>query len=1310
MEILILLFVLIWLLIAPIVLTIICIKQHNDIKKLRSELERASWNAWKAATEAHSCKPQSDAIQPQPEKTTQPPSYSDVFPSAVIPQADTQSNTEPEYHENTPNHNSAPAMPAKETPSPEQASQYNASSPAKSGTYDHSAYAKEEPSLPLPEKKDSTSTVNIILVLGAMFITLAGFVFAAAAWGTLAPFFKSAVLVSFSALFFLLHFVAEKKLELHSTGKMFFTLGSVFLPAAVAAAGILGVFGDYFSFSGGGSLLVAAVMTILAAVPFYVGTRIYSSRNFAKAFYVAVSCTVTFLALYAAPTDNIAAMVLSLYSLGLLLAQTKALKHMREVMAAEYRFFTVGSTWVLAALTLFMSDNDGLFVIPAAVFSAAFFIGGLRSKEHSAAISAFSVYLMAGMLMGVRPTELDGFVLAAALVMIVYTALSMMDIIPEDMRKMVGNAQKICAGAVIITGGAGSVFLSHGTSIAMLIAAVTVFVQLLVRFLSDGGRDNRVMSYFAYVWLAYQTMGLMNEHLSAEMTMLIMAAFVLALCIAEPFFTKRFSNADPDNKHFFTVGNTFAFALISLYMSLISLYMIDEKTYIPTVLFLSAAFFINALRAEKKQLCTAAFGIYLIIGTVVGMDCDSQGELFLAVSLLMLIFTAVSFISVIPEEMRKTANSVHMVTFGIVLFMLIIGLADSSDFEPKILIAALTLFAQSIITAYRRKDNYTAAIAFLSYAAAAFEGASFLYDRGTASEGAMLIFASLIFLYFLISEFTPAKKYISEISANVGVFIILGLCVIGGKEYYAYDIIIWAMLLAFAFIYGRRSQLGQIAAPVAAASVGIPCLDVLPDMTADLLIVTAVLTLTALAVLVIKPAKGFVKPFYAAEQILCAITVFMVMGDVEGEMIFSESFILIPLLLTVYNGIVLMLNRNAPTYKRHGIITLFMLCVTVFSVGLCKGIECELALLLTAMALILIFGVYIFPGVAEAKAGEICGSFLLWAIPAWGIILMLSLYDVVPLMGKGAVMTAAVLLTLCGSAVAVLRKNGLPMTAELAVFYGFVAVYFNEYVSDLERSPFAAVITSMTILAAAAAGRLIFKEKALDEKNIPRLDFLTFSGIAGAVGILILREEVYSDTVSTIMWVGCFTLAAVLISLFRKNNAPLLNRIALTGAAVMLFPVWDLQPFFELPEIIETEWMLLPVVMVTLAVRRIHSHRLSVVDGISYAGAVISLLILFFDAVKTGYPADAVMLGAVIMAVLAVSFMLRQKRWFVLAIVSAAAEAVLLTLMLWNSKMWWVYLLAAGTILIAIGMANEIKKRNASSQEKSPKFMSDWKW
>jgi len=52
----------------------------------------------------------------------------------------------------------------------------------------------------------------------------------------------------------------------------------------------------------------------------------------------------------------------------------------------------------------------------------------------------------------------------------------------------------------------------------------------------------------------------------------------------------------------------------------------------------------------------------------------------------------------------------------------------------------------------------------------------------------------------------------------------------------------------------------------------------------------------------------------------------------------------------------------------------------------------------------------------------------------------------------------------------------------------------------------------------------------------------------------------------------------------------------------------------------------------------------------------------------------------------------------------------------WASLAWWVYLLAAGLILIAIGAANELKKQSAAKENKSEfekkvtRFMSEWTW
>ena len=102
---------------------------------------------------------------------------------------------------------------------------------------------------------------------------------------------------------------------------------------------------------------------------------------------------------------------------------------------------------------------------------------------------------------------------------------------------------------------------------------------------------------------------------------------------------------------------------------------------------------------------------------------------------------------------------------------------------------------------------------------------------------------------------------------------------------------------------------------------------------------------------------------------------------------------------------------------------------------------------------------------------------------------------------------------------------------------------------------------------------------------------------------------------------------------------------------------------------------------------------------------------MFVAAMKSGHAADAVILGAAIVLILFISFALRQKRWFALAAVSAVVEALFLTARLWNSRTWWIYLLAAGVILTAAGVSGEaLKRKSGGEKSKLAKMMSEWRW
>ena len=80
--------------------------------------------------------------------------------------------------------------------------------------------------------------------------------------------------------------------------------------------------------------------------------------------------------------------------------------------------------------------------------------------------------------------------------------------------------------------------------------------------------------------------------------------------------------------------------------------------------------------------------------------------------------------------------------------------------------------------------------------------------------------------------------------------------------------------------------------------------------------------------------------------------------------------------------------------------------------------------------------------------------------------------------------------------------------------------------------------------------------------------------------------------------------------------------------------------------------------------------------------------------------------------ILAVSFFVKMKRWFVLSAAVIVTSAIFMSIKLWGSPAWWVYLLAAGIILIAVGAVNEQKKKSADGgvAGKITRFMSEWTW
>ena len=920
--------------------------------------------------------------------------------------------------------------------------------------------------------KNGTNASVVIMVLGAMFITLAGFVFAAAAWGNLNNFFKSAVLISFSAVFFAMHIISARKLKLEAAGKVFFVLGSVLLPAAAAAGGMLGVFGSRFSFFGGGCALVFMTMFLLLSGCFFVGTHIYKSTSFSMIAYASLSAAFVSLMIQFREYADFAAVLAGIVLLAMTLLEPKIKRHM-GAFGEEFHFFTTVCTWSLAAVSLIISDGSLWFLLPAVLISASFMAGAARSRQPSAGVVAFGVYLLAGVIRGISPSSADGWIICASAVMAAVTLLCMMNFFSEDVRAVLSGFSRVISTVIII----GAVLCEivgggfKGFELTMLISAAVMFAQSAFVNVRNGGYA-KVQSAVTFGWLAYE-----------------IASFV--------------------------------------------------HTITP------------------------------------------YGAAFCVLGALMLAYYAISELS--PLKKYFYVNNLGIAVFAAEL---------------------ISMFAINI-------SRYSAAVIFVMWlmaAAAAVIG-------GRNGKASVMLPIAFLALAYPIYAYDPFK-------------------VLGEFRYY------------------------------------------------DAYAVTAVIyCIAACAAVLIKPLRRFSKAFSLGIPVICLLYPFAA----------HKPIIAAAAAVTVYAVIGWAYDVKRKYSDAYGFFALFMICALGYELGRMSGGTA--AYVAAAVLMILMFGVYIFPKNGEStflSAADSCGgSFLAAAMPLYSVLLMYEGCE-----GDRLLYPCGVLLMLFGCGAAVMRKNSVFAAIDMLAWYFLTYSYF----SDNSEMPWIYVLLGAII--ASVIGRIVFRKKLWGDKSFD------FFSMTAAVELIVLL----SDGGQYAVWLGIGMLGLILLNLVRKENTASVNKLFLTLAALVIMPFWWTQPVLTLPEIIVTEWNIIPAAAFAVLIRLIYKGS-DGADLVSFADAVICVIVLFVSAMKSGYAADAVILGAAIVLILFISFALRQKRWFALAAVSAVVEALFLTARLWNSRTWWIYLLAAGVILTAAGVSGEaLKRKSGGEKSKLAKMMSEWRW
>ena len=319
------------------------------------------------------------------------------------------------------------------------------------------------------------------------------------------------------------------------------------------------------------------------------------------------------------------------------------------------------------------------------------------------------------------------------------------------------------------------------------------------------------------------------------------------------------------------------------------------------------------------------------------------------------------------------------------------------------------------------------------------------------------------------------------------------------------------------------------------------------------------------------------------------------------------------------------------------------------------------------------------------------------------VLLYMADTEVVPLYGVVVIALAVLCLTALYS-----EKNTAAGWIGVSLLYAVFITVLDKLAVPTDSSLF---ITGFAVAFAviAAVGRWLHRDVFAmafrnDGKKRVCIDWFTLLDVTGAAVLLVAGGE----------WgrfAGSVLLIIYALLFYKRIGTKHSDDIALTFAAAFFCIAFWMQPFFTVPGLLSTEFNLLPVILFFVFLNKtIWQQARSVTGILLYIAACFCTSILAFDAISTGKLADALIIGVISLLILAVSFLRKSKRWFVLSALTIVVLGIYMSRSFWMSLAWWIYLLATGLALIGLAAANEIAKQKGSSlSRKASSVFEDWK-
>lgn len=220
------------------------------------------------------------------------------------------------------------------------------------------------------------------------------------------------------------------------------------------------------------------------------------------------------------------------------------------------------------------------------------------------------------------------------------------------------------------------------------------------------------------------------------------------------------------------------------------------------------------------------------------------------------------------------------------------------------------------------------------------------------------------------------------------------------------------------------------------------------------------------------------------------------------------------------------------------------------------------------------------------------------------------------------------------------------------------------------------------------AGMYFFK-KLYSDSDYVQFDFFAAFGLIHVLTGLVRSENMLTT-------IGLFILAILFyVQGNRFLNVLIGKRILQTCSSILvLFSYYSLLDQFDIPEIIQTELIVLPWILLSYVITRkmwdISDHLANLVQYVLLGVIGITLMI---DAIESYQVMDAIILGSLSFASIIYGFISKQKSYFFTGLIVLLLNVLVQTRPYWGNMPWWVYLLLTGILLIGFASYNEFKKQ-----------------